>query len=239
LVGGHNAIHAGYINPLDGKFYGSKYNASGTKVYIERKTLSDFDYADEEYPVTITASSGASVTLASTTNVAVGMTLGQSGNYAYITAVNTGTGVVTVADPVVWANGAATVYTPINMQFTLNPIDADDPTCVKQFSEASIVTLASTLANVRISFTNDMQATESLIPTISQPPGGPYGVGAYGTGAYGGAAAPGYLRTRMLIPKTVQKANWLSMTFTISQAFKRVRFSALQLVFRKISVRQK
>lgn len=230
---------AGYINPIDGKFYGSQYQPSGTKVYVERKTLSDFDYADEEYPVTITASSGASVTLASVANVAVGMTLGQASSFAYITAVDTGTKVITVADPASWATGAATVYTPIDVEFTLNPIDAGDPTSIKHFSEISMVTLASTLSNIQVSFTNDRQATETLMPIVIQPSGGPYGVGAYGTGAFGGAASPGYLRTRMFVPGSVQKSNWITMKFQISQSFKRVRFSVLSVTFRKIGVRQR
>lgn len=230
---------AGYINPVDGKFYGSTYSATGTSVYVERKTLSDLDFADEEYAVTITGSSGASVTLASTTNVVVGMTLGQAGNYSYITAVNTGTGVVTVSDPIVWTNGAATVYTPITMSFTVEPIDGGDPTEQKQFPEISIVTLASSLTNVRVTFLNDAQQTGSIVPTISPATTGAYGTVPYGTGIYGGSSQLGYLRTRMFVPRAAQKGNWLVITFTIAQAFKRVRFSVLQLVVRKISVRQR
>jgi len=230
---------AGYINPVDGKFYGSTYNATGTSVYVERKTLSDLDYADEEYAVTITASSGASVTLASTTNVAVGMTLGQAGNYSYIKAVNTGTGVVTVSDPILWTNGAATVYTPITMSFQLNPIDAGDPTEQKQFPEISIVTVASSLTNVQVGFLNDAGQAGTLVPTIAPATAGAYGAVAFGTGIYGGAALQSYLRTRMFVPKNTQKGNWLLITFTVAQAFKRVRFSVLQCVVRKISVRQR
>lgn len=230
---------AGYINPVDGKFYGSTYNATGTSIYVERKTLSDLDFADEEYAVTITASSGKLVTLSSTTHVSIGMTLGQAGNYSYITAVNVGTGVVTVSDAIVWTNGAATVYTPITMTFQLNPIDGGDPTEMKQFPEISIVTVASSLTNVQVSFLNDAGQAGTVVPTIAPATAGAYGAVAFGTGIYGGASPQNYLRTRMFVPKNTQKGNWLSITFTIAQAFKRVRFSVLQVVLRKISVRQR
>lgn len=233
------AFTAGYINPIDGKFYGSKYNVAGTQVYIERKTLSDLDYADEEYPVTISGFSGYSVTLSSTSGVGVGMTLGQGNIFSYIANVDHVSNVVTVSDLFNWDTASATVYQPIDMRFTLNPIHGGDPTCVKQFGEMSVVTLASTLSNIQIRFSNDVQQTETINPMIEQPAGGPYGIGAFGAGPFGGSSEPGYLRTRLLVPGTVQKANWLIAEFAISQSFKRVRFSGLQLVARKISVRQR
>jgi hypothetical protein len=233
------AFTAGYINPVDGKFYGSQYNALGTSVYIERKTLTDADYADEEYPVSVVTYSGYSVTLTSTSGIGLGMTLGQNGISSYITDVDHDTNVVTVTDLFNWSVGAAKVYKPITMRFTLNPIHGGDPTCFKQFSEMSMVTLASTLSDLRITFTNDMQQTQTIVPTIKQPEGGPFGVGTWGVGPYGGVSEPGYLRSRLLVPATVQKANWMIVNISIAQAFKRVRFSGLQIVARKISVRQR
>jgi len=233
------AFTAGYINPVDGKFYGSQYNAAGANIYVERKTLTDLDYAHEEYPVNVVSYSGYNVTLTSTDGIGLGMTLGQAGIFSYITDVDHDTNVVTVSDLFNWALGAAKVYKPIVMQFTLNPVHGGDPTCFKQFSEMSVVTLASTLSNLSIKFTNDVQQTQTIVPMIKQPEGGPWGVGAWGVGPYGGVSAPGYLRSRLLVPATVQKANWMIINITIAQAFKRVRFSGLQIVARKISVRQR
>jgi hypothetical protein len=233
------AFTAGYINPTDGKFYGSQHSVSGTSVYVERKSLTDLDYADEEYPVNVVSFSGYQVSLTSANGIGVGMTLGQAGIFSYITNVDHVSNIVTVSELFNWANGSAKVYQPIAMQFTLNPVHGGDPTCFKQFSEMSIVTLASTLSNLSIKFTNDMQQTQTIVPTIKQPSGGAFGVGGWGVGPYGGVSAPGYLRSRLLVPATVQKANWLVINVSVAQAFKRVRFSGIQIVARKISVRQR
>jgi len=233
----NKAFTAGYVNPVDGKMYLSKYDAAGTDIYVERKTLTDFDYADEQYAVNIVSFTGKDVTLTSASSVAVGMTLGQGSQYSLVTAVVGN--IVTVTDTITWTIGAAYAYQPINFSFTTSPIFAEDPTVMKQFPEISFVTKATSLANIQVSFLTDLQNQATAVPTLAPATGSAYGVGAFGYGVYGGSSPSAYLRTRMYVPQATQKGNWLSITFTVSEAFKRVKFSALQVVARKISVRMR
>ena len=111
---------AGFVNPTDNKLYFGSSDAASKFVYQERKNYTEFDYADDSYPVTIVSSSGLSVVVTDSSVAQVGWTLNQNNFTSVITAIPDGTH-LTVEDDLSWAAGAAMVYRPISIALEFVP----------------------------------------------------------------------------------------------------------------------
>jgi hypothetical protein len=229
------------VNPTDGKLYtGGPNDATyGGSVFQERKDFALSDYADEEYPVSITSFSGNTVHMTSTADVKPNFALQQT-SIGGITAdvvrvINSTT--VTVDLTVVWDIGPAVVYAPIVPTVTTIQQDCGNPGIMKQVSEISFLFMESNFEAMTANFNSDMSVNTypvTLIP-ISQ---GSWGNFNWGMIPWGGSSG-GQCRIRKVMPQPVQRCNWFNVQLTNSQAFTSFGLSGVSVQYNAMSSRQK
>ena len=230
---------AGFVRSSNNLLYQATYNASGSQIYEERKTFTFDDYADEQYPVTITSSSGRTVNFVGAIPV-VGQTLEQVQPIgtlrAQVLAINGSTLTVDLDMP--WLAGAATLYNPINVTWQISNMYGDTPNAMKQFPEISLLLDVNSFGSLNITFSSDQSTGFYIATNVNQLTTGGWGEFQWGLGPWGSV----YLdtqRIRVFVPAPAQKGNWLTMVMSLKQAFKRMRCSGITVAFRSLTVRQR
>lgn len=210
----HN-VSAGILNPADNKLYYASADTTFKYIMQERKSFTETDYADDEYAVTITGTSGMTVSMSSTTGLLAGYTLVQGFSQSEITAIVDST-TVTVKDTIAWSNGAATVYRPIPVIVEWAPVHGGNPTVTKLFKEILFFFSNPDFDTIGLSFSSNFsQFDESFTIT----PTSLFGWGTFAWGAEpwgGGRGAVQPIRTWAPIQKC--RAHWLTIKMTKSQA---------------------
>jgi hypothetical protein len=187
------------------------------QVLVERKSYTNFDYADEEYAVTISSiDSSTEITLASATNVVVGMTIGQGTRTAYIEALDGN--VITVLSTQGFTAAAATVYTPIQNKVQWSPIDLESPAILKQFSEVTFMFKNAAFQEILVGFSSNVSNGVLTVPVanntgIAQWGGFDWGEQPWG-GVFGGANV-----IRTYVSREKQRCNWLTLSLETNEAF--------------------
>ncbi len=220
--------YCGIVSPGDNKLYfGGEELVDGPNVYQERKTYTSQDYADEQYPVTIVSSTGLSVVLADVTNVSVDMSIVQDAASSIVTGVNTMTNTITVADLTDWVPGAAEVFTPIDTLVRTTQISGGNPGVIKQIAEVSLIFETPNFNEIDVTFYSDyVSGGESVV--LHPTPGGAWGEFPWGTVPWGGDVISNQ-RLRTLVPKNVQRNNWMIMDVHTNQCF--INFALEGFVF--------
>ena len=205
----------------------------------ERKNWNIFDYADFQYPVSITSSSGLTVHLTSTANASVGSTLYQVdvlgsliGKSIITQIVNSTTLTVTNSFP--WLVGAATVYNPIPIYAQYTPIGGNQA-WVKHFIDFQAFFRDATFTTLTIGFTSDFDG--GLENTIILPQSGPgWGFVAWGTEVWGG---PGNIAqvVRTMIPRNKGRCHWLNPSILHSEALSNFAMTGINFYFNYVSSR--
>jgi len=206
-------------------------------VYQERKSLNsetNEDYADEDYPVTITSTSGTTVNVTSTTNVAAGMTLEQDYLRSIVVEVIDDTS-FTVEDTYPWNTGAAAVYTPINVQIQFVPQDCANVGIMKKFNEATFVFLQAGFDKIDfISSTNFSRG--DITTTLEVQSGLGWGQFPWGTQPWGVSTDQNEeIRTYIPMPNT--QGLYLNIGLNLNEAFTNLSFEGVSLVYTPISTR--
>jgi hypothetical protein len=221
------------INPFNDKLYLT--NPVNKTVYIERKEFNLNDYADEQYPVTISSSTGLDITLADATQAIVGRSIKQGVKTALITA-KVGN-VITVDRLQSWNTGSADVYEPILNLVTLNPNDAQNAGILKRFREMSFIFADASFTNIDVKFTtNFSKITESV--TLTPQPENSWGDFPWGLAPWGGGVG-GQQVLRTYIPLEKARANWLNVSVELKQAFSSFGLSGVSLQFNPMKERLK
>lgn len=132
------AVTGGVVNPDDNKLYFCSQAAQ--RMLQERKSYTVMDYADESFSCLITNFSGTTITVNSTTDAEVGMSIAQPNplhpnlpTTSVITEVTDATH-VEVMDELQWAIGAAAYYTPIDCTTGYAPAHGGFPLYLKHFT---------------------------------------------------------------------------------------------------------
>jgi len=209
----------GFVNPTDNKLYFGSSDASSHYVYQERKSFTEFDYADDSYAVNITGFTNVGTTytvnLTSTTNVRAGYTLSQADRKVLVLSVVDSTH-ITVDAPQTWSNGAATVYTPINVVLKFVPEACGNPGLVKHFKECHAIFSVADFDSFDLGFYTDFYSAinfSTLVPKISTGWGaGPWGEFPWGSGA------PELQVIRGYVPLPQRRGHWLNITVNYSNA---------------------
>ena len=230
---------AGYVRPSDGRPYQATYDVTGSKVYQERKTFTLEDYADEQYNITITSVTGATLGFTGVTPVP-GQTVVQISGGSIIRAqvVTVGASTFTVNRILPFVNGAATLYNPIDVRFEIAPMYGDTPNAMKQFPEVSLLLDSDSYASLSIAFSSDQALGTAVAQGISNITNGPWGQFPWGLAAWGSLSQESQ-RVRIFVPGAAQKANWITLTISLRQAFKRMRCSGITVDFRPLTVRMR
>jgi hypothetical protein len=219
------ARSSGLVNPKDDKLYLT--NPINKRVYKERKEFSINDYADEDYPVTITSSSGYTITLANAQEAKVGRSIKQGNKIALITAKTGNT--ITVDKLHAWVNGSANVYEPISNVVTFNPNDAQNAGILKRFREIGLIFDNANFSKLNIKFTTNISKT---IDTVEIIPRSDNEWGGFGWGLQPwGDGLGGQQIIRTYIPLEKARANWINITVELKQAFNSFGLSGISLHF--------
>lgn len=217
----------GFVNPYDDKLY----MGDGTdQLYVERKTYTLEDYADEEFAVTISASSGTTVTVNSTASAVVGQTLAQASGSVYLQAVVTEVTDAThleVDRIVSWDAAAAKLYNPITITIKWAPIHGGNPGVLKHYPEMTVFFRSASFTNIDMSVASNFAVAGSPISLE------PISTGAWGSGAWGGfpwgGGSPEVQPIRTYIPMEQQRASWLDISIDHSEALTFMAIAGLSL----------
>jgi len=224
----------GIVNSAVNKLFMSE--ADSGQIMIERKDYTLRDYADEQYSVTVNSiNSGTEITLASATNVVVGMTLVKNSRDLLILDVVGN--VLTLESTTGLTTGGGIVYTPIENKIQWAPIDSGNPGILKQFSELSLFFKNAAFSEIQVGFSNNIVSGFEEIDVVSRGTAG-WGNFNWGQipwgGIFGGAAV---LRT--YVPKNYQRCSWLYLYLKTNQAFTAFSLQGVSLMLNPMSSRIK
>jgi len=221
---------AGIVRPQDDRLY----FASTDSVIKERKSFSDADFADPEIDVTVTAVSGTEVTVNAVAGIQVGYQYFQDiSAYSIIEAIDPTTNTLTLRDDLGWTTGAAEVRPYIVTEIEWNPITADTPNILKQYSEATLL-VNKPITEANISFkTLTSSFYESVV--LSDTTSGPWGLFEWGFVPWGGSTT--VFRYRTWVPRAKQRDSALVIKLTQNTVFNDFEVSGWSLIYRPISQR--
>lgn len=220
----------GIINSNDDKLYlGS---ADSGYIYQERKDFAVTDYADDEFPITIVSSSGVTVTVDSTANLAEGQTLVQGGRSSAIASVVDAT-TITVADTLTWTAAAATAYNPIDVEMETIQQTAGNPGILKHYRDVTIFFRRAKFKSMSFGVKTNISPTIELT-SIATPTGAGWGSFPFGSLPWGGKNQD-YQTIRTYVARNKQRAHWLSIVLRHSEAREFFAIAGLSLQFDQMS----
>jgi len=225
----------GVVESSGNKLYLAKAQPLSGWWFQERKNYDKFDYVDESFAVTITASASSplTVTLSSATGVLPGMALGQGAVTVNVLAVVGN--VLTVDVLQSWNIAAALVYAPIKNLIQWAPIDSGNVGTVKHFRDLSFFFRDATFRQITASFTSNFSGnTDSIsLAPVSRGAWGafPWGLDAWG-GGFGGSQA-----IRTYFPLDKQRALWVNLSLEGSVAFSSVSLLGISIMYESMSER--
>jgi len=222
----------GILNKLDDKIYMGE--PTGTAVYKERKNLNRTDYADREFSITISSSSGTTVNVNSTTNLEAGDLLKQGALEAIISSVDSATA-LTVDETQSWSAAAATVYEAINPDIEWVENTADNPGVLKHFSECTVFFQNASFKTIDFGFVSSLDENYEYT-TMTAPGGSGWGQFPWGENPWsiaGGRAVP--LRT--YVPLEKSRSSWLKFRVKNREAYSSFSVSGISAQFDQMSER--
>jgi len=224
------AFRNGIIRKEDDKIYLCKTDT----IIQERKDYSDLDFAEPEIDVEATVVAGVNITLANIVGVKVGyLYLEDTSNYSIITGVDLTTNTITVLDDLEWNVGTAEVRPYIQTSIEWNPITADTPNILKQWSEATLL-VNKPITSADVSFKT---LTSGFYETVhfNDTSEGPWGLFEWGDVPWGGTGT--LFRYRTWVPREKQRDSAIILKVeqdTINNDFE---ISGWSLIYRDISQR--
>ena len=228
---------AGFVNPYDNKIY---YSTPAGVTMKERKSFTLGDYADAEFAVNIISSTGLSVQLTDAANVSIGMSLGQGvtlgsgGISSIVTGIDILTDIITVADDLDWAAGAASVYSPIDTELLYQPISCGFPAYLKRFARlVQFIFSQANFENVEARFNTNMSPSAETVYLEPVTADG-FGTAPWGTFNWG-VSVPGFQAIPTFLPRNSQMCNWLNISLRLNQAFKNMSCDGLNLFYSFVS----
>jgi len=211
------------------------------QVVRERKNFNIFDYADFEYPVTVTSSTNLTVTLVSTANITAGDSIYQLdslGNFvgqSIITNVVNSTQ-ITVTDLILWVAGPATIYQAIAVNAVYTPIGGNFA-WVKHFQDFQVFFRDATFTNLQVGFASDFDiATEytTLLPVT----GSGFGTVPFGEEPFGGVSTIAQV-ARTLTPRNKSRCHWLVPSIQHSEALSSFSLTGINFYYLYTSSRSR
>ena len=191
---------------------------SDNYAYRERKDYAITDYSDRSFTVFISSSSGTTVTLADTADLAEGMTLEQGDSSSVILDVVNST-TVTVADTLTWSAGTATALTPITVDIKWLPLNRN-PGVNKIFPEMTFVFRRAEFENALVQVTSSFDNDGSVFQLFN-------------------VVSEGERAIRCFIPRQTARALWISPKIEVSQALTFFELTGLSVQYSNIGPRFK
>lgn len=193
-------IVAGVVETQQDKLFFTRQNIA--KVYRERKSFTNDDYADPEVAITITAISGDDVdfTISGSTPVE-GWVISQNNTLIKISSLVTITGGyrATMANtpPAAWTTGAATAFPGIVMEIEWDAYTSGEPGYLKQLQDFKVLTdnvsTFTTASSLFATFKTDLSTTQEDVEIMSDAQG--WGSSPWGSFPWGGVSQTYAFRT--------------------------------------------
>jgi hypothetical protein len=213
----------GLVNPNDNKLYFCSQAAQ--QMLQERKSYTVMDYADESFACLISDFSGTTITVDSTADAEVGMSLAQP-NTAHpnlpVTSVITEVTDAThleVTDELQWSIGNAAYYTPIDCTTGYAPAHGGFPLYLKHFTilnfevdQLTAKTLTGQVSSDLSPYKEDLEITPILLGFGDVPFGIDEDFGGVGFNLQPLAA---------LVPQEKARAHWLNVYLNQNEALRK------------------
>jgi len=240
----------GIIFRKDSKMYLGSVNSaptSGSYVYQERKSFTDFDFADNQY--TTTNATVGSVTTIVINNVSLpagisllpGWTVTQASKGASARIVSTIVGLSTTTvelDRVqTWEAGAVIIYVPVYSEVQTIQVDCENPGMNKQFTEMVYMFTEQEFSRLTVRISSNTAGVPILDYLVPDSRGG-WGIDPWGITPWGGGPT-GQGKIRRYVPQKVQRAGWLYFNITNAEAFTAFGWSGIEIFYKNTSSRQK
>lgn len=210
-----NTQGTGFVNPTDNKLYFGSSDTASKYIYQERKTYTNFDYADTSYAINIVSFSGTTLTVTSSVGIPTNGVVNQGTQTSNIVSIPDATHIV-VANILTWTAGAAIVYQPIPISLEFLQEHCGNPGIVKHFKECHAIFSGAEFDSFELGFFTDFYEqinTATLIPKNTSG----WGSGSWGEFAWGGGA-PRAQVIRGLVPLPQRRGHWLSITVDYADA---------------------
>lgn len=221
-------VLAGVVYDGDGKLY---LGRDTSKIIEERKDRLYTDYSDEDTAITINSVSDLTLTLASTpSDLAVGDIIVQGANHAKVVSID---GTDVVVDGATWTAAAATALKSITTTMVFNPISANSPSVMKQWSEANIL-MNSPFEDAIFSFYGHNSQSYGNIDVTGTRLGG-WGMFPWGQAAWGG----GYILDsyRTYVPRDKQRSPYQVFKIIQNTGYNKFQYAGISLIYRPIGSR--
>lgn len=238
------------VNRRDDKLYWGSKGVSQLQefVYQERKDFSTEDYVDDEYEIQIEGVSGRYLTVNSTDNVVVGYWIRQVNHetlaktLAKITAVDTVNKIITVDKTLTtWSINTAdlsTIYKPITCRIKWQPVSAQNPGVLKQFTECTLLFRQPTSNQLKIGFETNFRPDYEYVTLNTYDTGGWGGFG-WGSMPWNGVDHTFVQSLRCGIPLQKQRCGWIQPSIEASSAFNSFSCAGISIVMEGMSERAK
>ena len=229
-------IRCGFVNPSDSKVYLGSGNSAAIKV--ERKSFDYTDHADYIQTCTVSAQNTTTLTIDGTSSMSVGDVLLQGSlEPAYITAVDTGSGTVTIDVDQTFTLSTADVthLKAIDCQLEFARDFSGNPAGFKHYSEAIFPFKEAFIGDGVFSFSSDVNPSVNEVTISGADAADGFGYQAWGDGPWGGDSSPSPIRVG--VPYSTARASALSVSFANYKAYSYFELSGMSLVFNPTSTR--
>ena len=222
----------GIVNPVDDRVY----LCAEDNVAKERKDFLDSDIADEQIEFTPSSVTNNLITVPSSVALAarVGDLFYQTDTrFSLITAIDTGTDVLTLEDTLAYTTDPSEIRKFIATKVVWNPVFADRPSTLKQFSEVTLLTSKPVRSSDLGFSTIQSPAVETV--SISSGSGGAWGLFGWGEVNWGGEVSITSYRT--YVPRLKQRDAALILQITQNTVYDNFEISGFSLIYRMIGSR--
>lgn len=239
--------YGGYVNIADGKQYLTKrlYDpADGIGITQERKTQTQEDFADEQFPVTIVSFTNDVVELTGLPPNPLNFTLKQGAQASKIIAVLSSTEVQVEVERNwdVTNTTPAFVFEPYIMEWTHVPEDCQNPAMNKMFNGGNLFFDDASFSigdlSCRTSY-NAQYVGIRFFPRI-QNSLSEWGIFQWGKAMWGSSIIDEFkVSIPFLFPFKRRYSQWMIPRVTVNQAFTSVRYGGYSINYRNTSRRQR
>ena len=210
-------------------------------IYQERKSFTNADYADEDFPVTITAIDPTllTLTLADSSSVEIGDVIQQNVGSDQFSAQVTGntilTGVVNVSTTNGFIDGAATDFRSIATAITYAPIHGGFAEYVKKWTMWEFAFSNADFSFIPVSMSTDWFPSSEIVDLTPVSFGG-WGTLPWGTFNWGVSSIPA-----QIIPtwptRNTGYSHWVIISLNLTQAFTALALDGVSATFDIVSTR--
>jgi hypothetical protein len=231
---------ASIVNQAVNKLYVADNDGN---VYEERKTLSNVDYADQQFAITISSIDTATdtFTLVDSSDLLTGDVIQQTVSGEQMSTQVTGNNIaanqVTVDDVTGFIAGSAEAYRSISTLIQYTPLTCGFAQNIKKFMNYKFAFSNANFEDITVSFTSDMYTipeTATLTPLNT----GGWGSepGGWGSVPWGVAGAPEQLLACNPSLNT-SYARWVIIQMSLTEAFTSLSLDGITASFDVVSVR--